>query len=50
LAAKEHKSGYRNDLDDDNVGATVTTDVAIAVDNDAVTASVKEDEGIHLWR
>jgi len=37
-------------LDDDDVGATATMDVTIAVDNDAVTASVKEDEGKHLWR
>jgi hypothetical protein len=37
-------------LDDDNVGATATTDVTIAVDNDAATAYVKEDEGKDLWR
>jgi hypothetical protein len=49
LAAKEHKNSYRNDLDDDNAGATATTDVTIAVDNDAATASVEGDEGNHLW-
>ena len=38
-----------NDLDDDNADATATTDVTIAVNNDAATASVKEDEGNHLW-
>ncbi len=36
--------GTKKDLDDDNVGTTATTDVAIAVDNNAATASVKEDE------
>jgi hypothetical protein len=37
-------------LDDDDVGATATTDVTIAVDNDAATAPVKEDGGKDLWR
>jgi len=37
-------------LDDDDMGATATTDVTITVDNDAATASVKEDEGKNLWR
>ncbi len=46
---KEHKNCYRNDLDDDNKDATATTDVTIAVDNDAVTASVEGDEGSCLW-
>jgi len=36
-------------LGDDDAGATVTTDVTIAINNDAATASVKEDEGNHLW-
>ena len=49
LAAKEHKNGSRNDLDDDDAGATATTDVTIAVDNDAATASVEGDEGNNLW-
>jgi hypothetical protein len=50
LAAKEHNIGYyQNDLDDDDAGATATTDVTIAVDNDAVPASVEGDEGTHLW-
>ena len=49
LVAKEHKNGKRNDLDYEDVGATATTDVTIAVDNDAVTASVVGDEGNHLW-
>ena len=39
----------RNDLDDDNVDATATTDVTIAVDNDAATVSVEGDEGSRLW-
>jgi hypothetical protein len=50
LAAKKHKSGYQNDVDDDNVGATAPMDVMIAVDNAAGTASVEEDEGNHLWQ
>jgi hypothetical protein len=37
-------------LDDDDMGATATTDVTIAVNNDAATTSVKKDEGKHLWR
>jgi hypothetical protein len=37
-------------LDDDDVSATATTDVTIAVSNDAATTSVKEDEGKHLWQ
>ena len=37
-----------NDLDDDNACATATTDVTIAVDNDAATASVEGDEGSRL--
>jgi hypothetical protein len=39
-------------LDDYDVGAIATTDVTIAVDNDATTSSVKvkKDEGKHLWR
>ena len=36
-------------LDDDDADAKATTDVTIAVNNDAATASVKEDEGNHLW-
>jgi hypothetical protein len=31
LAAKEHKNGYQNDVDDDEAGAMATTDVAIAI-------------------
>ena len=50
LAAKEHKNGYQNDLDDDDVGGTGTTDVTIAVNNNTATASIEEDEGNHLWR
>jgi hypothetical protein len=49
LVAKEHKNGKRNDLDDEDAGATATTDVTIAVDNNAATASVEGDEGNHLW-
>jgi hypothetical protein len=49
LVAKEHKNGKRNDLDDEDAGATATTDVTIVVDNDAATASVEGDEGNHLW-
>jgi hypothetical protein len=30
LAAKERKNGKRNDVDDDDAGATATTDVMIA--------------------
>ena len=49
LAAKEHKNGKQNDLDDDDADATpATTDVTIAVDNDAGTASVEGDEGSRL--
>jgi hypothetical protein len=49
LAAKEHKNGYQNDLDDDDAGATATTDVTIAVNNDTATASIEGDEGNNLW-
>jgi hypothetical protein len=49
LAAKEHKNGKRNDLDDDDAGATAKKDVTIAVDNDIATASVEGNEGNHLW-
>jgi hypothetical protein len=35
LTANEHKYGLQNDVDDDNVGNTVMTDVAIAVNDDA---------------
>ncbi len=49
LVAKEHKNGKRNDLVDEDAGATATTDVTIAVNNDAATASVEGDEGNHLW-
>ena len=49
LVAEEHKNGKQNDLDDEDAGATATTDVTIAVDNDAVTASIEGDEGNHLW-
>jgi hypothetical protein len=49
LVAKEHKNGKQNDLDDEDAGATATTDVTIAIDNDAATASVEGDEGNHLW-
>ena len=38
-----------NALDDEDAGATATTDVTIAVDNDAATASVEGDKGNHLW-
>jgi hypothetical protein len=48
LAAKEHKNGYHNDVDDDNTGATVTIDVTIAIDNDAATATIEDDESNHL--
>ena len=50
LAAKEHKNGKRNDLDDEDAGATATMDVTIIVNNDAATTSVKEDEGKRLWQ
>jgi len=50
LAAKEHKNGQQNDLDDDDADATLaTTDVTIAVNNDAATASIEGDKGNHLW-
>ena len=49
LAVKEHKNGSQNDLNDDNVDATATTDVTIAVNNDAASASVERDEGSRLW-
>jgi hypothetical protein len=49
LVAKEHKNGKQNDMDDEDAGATATTDVTIAIDNDAATASVEGDEGNHLW-
>ena len=49
LAAKEHKNGKRNDLDDDDTGATAKKDVTIAVDNAVATASVEGNEGSHLW-
>jgi hypothetical protein len=49
LAAKEHKNSKRNDLDDDDAGATAKKDVTIAVDNDVATASVEGNEGNHLW-
>ncbi len=35
LATKEHKNGSQNNVDDDEAGAMVMTDVAIAVNNDA---------------
>jgi hypothetical protein len=35
-------------VDEDDVGATATEDVTIAVDNGAVTASIEEDEGNNL--
>ena len=41
LAAKEHKNSFRNDLDDDDMGATAMRDVTIAVDYDAATVSVE---------
>ena len=44
LAAKEHKNGYQNDVDDDNAGTTATTDVTVAVRNDAATATVKDND------
>jgi hypothetical protein len=50
LAAKEHKNGFKNDLDDDNAGRKATPDVTISVDNNAATASVEGDKGNHLWR
>jgi hypothetical protein len=50
FAAKEHKNGFQNDVDDDNAGATAMTDVTIAVYNNAATASVEGDKGNHLWR
>jgi hypothetical protein len=50
LAAKEHKNGKRNDLDDDKAGTTATTDVTIAVDNNTAAASKEGDEGNHLWQ
>ena len=46
---KEHKNSKQNDLDDEDAGTTAMTDVTIAVDNDAATASVEGDEGNHLW-
>ena len=49
LAAKEHKNGEQNDLDDGNADATATSDVMIAVNNDAATASVEGDEESRLW-
>ena len=49
LAAKEHKNGKRNDLDDDDAGAMAKKDVTIAFDNDVATASVEGNEGNHLW-
>jgi hypothetical protein len=49
LAAKEHKNGKQNDLDDDDTGATAKKDVTIAVDNAVATASVEGNEGNHLW-
>ncbi len=36
LTANEHKYGLKNDVDDDDVGDTATTDVAIAVNDDSV--------------
>jgi hypothetical protein len=44
------KNGKQNDVVDDNAGETATTDITIAFDNEAVKASVEEDEGNHLWR
>jgi hypothetical protein len=35
LTANEHKYGLQDDVDDDDVGDTATTDVAIAVSNNA---------------
>jgi hypothetical protein len=35
LTVNEHKHGLQNDVDDDNVGDTATTDVTIAVNNNA---------------
>jgi len=43
------QNGQRNDLDDDDVDATATMDVTIAVKYDAATASVEGDEGRCLW-
>jgi hypothetical protein len=40
----------KNDVDDEEAGAMATTDVAIAVNNNAVTAAVEDDEGNHPWR
>jgi hypothetical protein len=36
-------------LDDDNAGAAATTDVTIAIDNNAAIASVEGDEWNNLW-
>ena len=49
LVAKEHKNGKQNVLDDEDTGATATTDVTTTIDNNAATASVEGDEGNHLW-
>jgi hypothetical protein len=35
LTANEHKYSLQDDVDNDNVGDTATTDVAIAADNNA---------------
>jgi len=49
LVAKEHKNGKQNVLDDEDAGATATTGVTIAINNNAATASVEGDDGNHLW-
>ena len=35
LAVNEHKNGLQNDVDEDDAGDTATTDVAIAINDDA---------------
>jgi hypothetical protein len=37
-------------VDDDNMVATVKMDAMIAVDSNATTAFVEEDEANHLWQ
>ena len=44
------KNDKQNDVVDDNAGETAMTDITIAFDNEAVKASIEEDEGNHLWR
>jgi hypothetical protein len=37
-------------VDDDKVGTMAMTDAMIAVDIDAATDAIADDEGNHLWQ